>query len=170
MDEYRRHPEPPAVNGHPESVAIQENGVPSDFRGPGQPHETTIGTNQDLTDQIRRLRAVARHKGERIPGRPALAAATGTTQHQVRKVLDEIAREQAASHQAAPAHTSTGDNPLGTPSEHSPTSTLVDDQPTEPTPTGTSQVHHGAETRRHRRPPSWPLVIIGRRLPDQARK
>lgn len=160
MDDAR-HLEPPAVNGHSEPILIHENGFPSDYSGQEMPLGTAVGTNQELTDRIRRLRAAARQTGERIPGRPALATATGATEHQVRKVLDEITREEITGYQVAPAHTSPGDRPIGTLAEHSHASDLPDDQPAVPTPTGTSQVHDGANTRRHRRPPSWPLVIIG---------
>lgn len=159
MDDAR-HLEPPAVNGHSEPILIHENGVPSDYFGPGRPPGPAVEANQELTDQIRRLRAAARQTGERIPGRPALAAATGATEHQVRKVLDEITREEIAGYQAAPADTSPGDRLIGTLAEHSHSSDLPDDQPAMPTPTCTSQVHDG-DTRRHRRPPSGPLVIIG---------
>jgi hypothetical protein len=146
MDDARIHLEPATVNG---------------YSKPGEPHGVAVAPTQELTDQIRRLRIAARQTGERVPGRPALAAATGATEHQVRKILDEITREEAATLQVAPADTSVAASPIGALPDHSPTPSLDEDQPAEPTPIEISQVHDSADPRRHRRPPSWPLVIIG---------
>jgi hypothetical protein len=114
---------------------------------------------EQLTDQIRKMRAAARETGERIPGRPALAAATGATEHQVRKVLDEIANQEVASHQAAPAHTSAAHGLSDTLPEQFPPIMPLADRPTAPMPAEASDTP--AATNDQRRPPAWPLVIIG---------
>jgi hypothetical protein len=48
----------------------------------------------DLVDLIRGIREEARRRGERIPGRPALAEAIGVKPHRVRAALEELGREQ----------------------------------------------------------------------------
>lgn len=148
-----RHPEAHTVNGNIETTLARDH---------GQSLGTAVGTKQEeLAEQIRMLRAAARVTGERIPGRPALATATGATEHQVRKVLDEIAREEATGHQTAPGLINAGDGSIDPHPEHSISTNLLDDQLAELIPTGADDVQAGADDQHRRRPPAWPLVIIG---------
>jgi hypothetical protein len=54
--------------------------------------------NQELVEEIRRLRANARAQGRRPPGRPALIAETGASEHQVRLALDYLREEPFELH------------------------------------------------------------------------
>ncbi len=155
------HLETTTTNGHTEPNPLHGNDVPAGHRWSGRPPESTVGPDRELADRIRRLRATARRTGERIPGRPALVAATGATQHQVRKALDEISREESVGRHATPASTDPAASPASL-GDYSPTS-AGNGPPAESARIGSSPTQANASDTvgQHRRPPAWPLVIIG---------
>jgi len=152
MHDLQGHPPPHTANGHTELTASGSGGT-LDRPAPLDPPDSSGGVadvgQEALAIRIRQLRAAARRAGNRLPGRPALAAATGATQHQVRKVLDGIAREGAT------VRLDPGIGDLRLPGRAAP-----DRQRVALSPTGDRAGRPGA-TERRRRPSSWPLAIIG---------
>jgi hypothetical protein len=59
-----------------------------------------------LIDQVRQEIARAESEGKPTPGRPKLAETLGVTQHQVRKALEELAREQTPGDTSSKRETS----------------------------------------------------------------
>jgi hypothetical protein len=103
---------------------------------PAIPHE-------ELVERVRQLRATALASGQRPPGRPALVAATGATEHQVRMALEDLAKEP-------PFETSSPPDTIGSRGAGSPANA--------PESVTTPRVRVASSS-----PPTrpWPLVIIG---------
>jgi hypothetical protein len=57
----------------------------------------TTSNNGQLVDQVREALEEARQAGQPTPGRPTLVRLTGATDHAVRKVLAELATENASA-------------------------------------------------------------------------
>jgi hypothetical protein len=72
----------PIVNGNPRRL----HNAPPDQGGTEISREALIG-------RVRQLRTEAYLAGRRVPGRPALAKATGVSPYRIRQALEEIARE-----------------------------------------------------------------------------
>lgn len=66
----------------------QPTGDPSDLETNPPPIN-----HDELVEKVRQLRAEARARGLRPPGRPALVEATGASEHQVRLALEHLAKE-----------------------------------------------------------------------------
>lgn len=92
--------------------------------------------------------------GQARPGRPTLAHITGATEHQIRKALTTLQQERASA-----GETEEPQQIATLPSDQTPT---VEPAATPPTSTNAAEPFTTDAPRpTSRRPPSWPLVIIG---------
>lgn len=122
--------------------------------GPGGGRAKTAQNGAPVLDRGGAVLTEAHAGGQRRPGRPSLARITGATEHQVRKALATLQNERANA---------------GETQQPQQLATLASDQPptTEsrvvpPTPANAGDpITSDAPERARRRPPSWPLVIIG---------
>lgn len=103
-----------------------------------------------VLEQVRSALAEAHAAGLPRPGRPSLARITGATEHQVRLALAMLKEEHASLGETASSQGSADRTTAAAESSPQPTPANAGDASTsvapEPAP---------------RRPPSWPLVIIG---------
>lgn len=107
-----------------------------------------------VLDRIREALEEAHAAGRPRPGRPTLARVTGATQHQVRKALATLQQEHASFGQSQEpqwlAEASSDEPPITESTDTPPTLANAGDPAASDAP-----------ERATRRPPSWPLVIIG---------
>ncbi len=86
----RRDTEPPADASEPASELVTPPGPEPEPTSELVPAPVESPATASVEDQVRQIIDEAAKSGAPLPGRPAIARQLGTSQHQVRKVLDTI--------------------------------------------------------------------------------